>query len=90
MEEFANRRAIKDYGYHLAVTTLMKIGEAKERDEGDVMFQVKPVEIVFLATKTMPDYDYVHGENPIFHEQGAFEGREGCEGSVHGDGNPMG
>ncbi|KAF6175049.1 hypothetical protein GIB67_039597 [Kingdonia uniflora] len=97
MEEFANRKATKDYGYHIAVTTLMKIGEAKVREQGDVMFPVKfncvtfkpfagevllgvvtkvlkhgvfmdcgPVENVFLATKTMPDYDYVHGENPVF------------------------
>ncbi|KAK9150640.1 hypothetical protein Syun_008949 [Stephania yunnanensis] len=98
LEEFANRKATKDHGYFLSVTTLEKIGEGKIRPEsGDVLFPVRyncltfkpfkgevlkgvvdrivkhgvflicgPVGNVFLSVKTMPDYQYVHGENPTF------------------------
>uniref|UniRef100_A0A2P2QMG8 DNA-directed RNA polymerase subunit n=1 Tax=Rhizophora mucronata TaxID=61149 RepID=A0A2P2QMG8_RHIMU len=41
LEEFAAKRATKDLGYYLAVTTLEKIGEGKVRQRtGDVLFPV--------------------------------------------------
>ncbi|KAF6173453.1 hypothetical protein GIB67_027148 [Kingdonia uniflora] len=97
MEEFANQKATKDHGYHIAVTTLEKIGEGKVREQGGVLFPVifncitfkpfmgeilvgvvnrvtkpgvfmacGPVENVFLSSMTMPDFNYVQGESPIY------------------------
>ncbi|KAH7521126.1 hypothetical protein FEM48_Zijuj07G0000100 [Ziziphus jujuba var. spinosa] len=41
MDEFATKKATKDLGYFLAVTTLDKVGEGKVRQNtGDVMFPV--------------------------------------------------
>lgn len=41
LDEFATKRATKDLGYFLAVTSLDKIGEGKVRQhKGDVMFPV--------------------------------------------------
>ncbi|KAF9619104.1 hypothetical protein IFM89_005118 [Coptis chinensis] len=98
LEDFASRKATKDHGYFLALTTLNTIGEGKVRQEsGGVLFPVVfncitfkpfkgevlkgvvnrvikqgvflssgPTEKVFISATTMPDYQYVQGENPIF------------------------
>ncbi|CAL0316720.1 hypothetical protein Lal_00022267 [Lupinus albus] len=96
--DFAVKKATKDLGYYLAVTTLEKVGEGKVRlHTGDVLFPVVfnavtfkifkgeilegvvhkvlkhgvfmrcgPIENVYLSNMKMPDYRYVHGENPCF------------------------
>ncbi|KAF6173475.1 hypothetical protein GIB67_027170 [Kingdonia uniflora] len=59
MEEFANRKATKDYGG----------GATRCCDQGFkawCFYGLWACGECFLATKTMPDYDYVHGENPVF------------------------
>ncbi|XP_010274179.1 PREDICTED: DNA-directed RNA polymerase V subunit 7-like [Nelumbo nucifera] len=41
LEEFANKKATKDHGYFIAVTTLVSIGKGKVRQEsGNVLFPV--------------------------------------------------
>ncbi|XP_022138329.1 DNA-directed RNA polymerase V subunit 7 [Momordica charantia] len=40
LDEFATKKATKDLGYFLAVTTLENIGEGKVRQTGDVLFPV--------------------------------------------------
>ncbi|KAF8394330.1 hypothetical protein HHK36_020538 [Tetracentron sinense] len=40
LQEFSSRKATKEHGYFLAVTTLDNIGEGKVREQGDVLFPV--------------------------------------------------
>lgn len=52
MDDFAAKKAMKDLGYFLAVTTLDKIGEGKVRDRsGDVLFPVEFSCITFKMFK---------------------------------------
>ncbi|KAI3680454.1 hypothetical protein L6452_35225 [Arctium lappa] len=49
LDDFATKKATKDLGYLVAVTTLDKIGEGKVREHsGDVLF---PVEFTCLSLK---------------------------------------
>ncbi|PIA45211.1 hypothetical protein AQUCO_01700625v1 [Aquilegia coerulea] len=98
MDGFAGRKATKDHGYFLALTSLTSIGEGKVRqDSGGVLFPVVfncmtfkpfkgeilkgvvnkvmkqgifltcgPIENVYIPALTMPDYEYIQGENPVF------------------------
>ncbi|PIA29218.1 hypothetical protein AQUCO_06100013v1 [Aquilegia coerulea] len=98
MDDFAVRKATKDHGYFLALTSLNSIGEGKVRqDSGGVLFPVVfscitfkpfkgeilkgvvskvmkqgvfltcgPVENIYIPALTMPDFQYVQGENPVF------------------------
>ncbi|XP_077248072.1 RNA polymerase Rpb7-like, N-terminal domain-containing protein [Tasmannia lanceolata] len=98
LDDIAKKKATKDHGYFLAVTTLNSIGEGKVRElTGDVLFPVSfncitfkpfkgevlqgvvekilkhgvllkcgPIETIFLSNKTMKDYKFVPGENPMF------------------------
>ncbi|XP_043721058.1 DNA-directed RNA polymerase V subunit 7-like [Telopea speciosissima] len=52
LEDFATRKATKDHGYFLALTTLDRIGEGKVRqDSGDVLFPVQFSCITFKPFK---------------------------------------
>ncbi|GAV69605.1 SHS2_Rpb7-N domain-containing protein [Cephalotus follicularis] len=98
LDDFASRKATRDLGYYLAVTTLDSIGEGRVRQHsGDVLFPVVfsgitfkifrgeildgivhkvlkhgvllrcgPIENIYLSSVKMPDYHYVHGEDPVF------------------------
>lgn len=98
LNDFASKKASKELGYYLAVTTLDDIGEGKVRQSfGDVLFPVLfsgitfkifrgeiiegrvhrvmkhgvfmrcgPIENIYLSNMKMPDYRYVHGEDPEF------------------------
>ncbi|KAL3846261.1 hypothetical protein ACJIZ3_003664 [Penstemon smallii] len=67
----ATKKATKDLGYFLAVTTVQSIGEGKVRQQsGDVLFphgiflKCGPTDQVYLSHLKMADYQYVPGENP--------------------------
>ncbi|PHU25941.1 DNA-directed RNA polymerase V subunit 7 [Capsicum chinense] len=72
LEDFAFKKASKDLGYFMYVTTLEKIGE--ETLEGvvhkilkqGVFLRCGPTDKVFLSHQKMVDYKYVPGENPFF------------------------
>ncbi|KAE8684333.1 DNA-directed RNA polymerase V subunit 7 [Hibiscus syriacus] len=67
MDEFATKKATKDLGYFVAVTTLETIGEGRVRQNtGDVLFPCGPVQNIYLSHIKMPDYRYVPGENGMF------------------------
>ncbi|XP_074571585.1 DNA-directed RNA polymerase V subunit 7 [Curcuma longa] len=98
MDDIASRKASKEHGYYVAVTTLNSVGEGKVRElSGDVLFPVTftcitlkpikgdilvgtvdkilkhgiflkagPIGSIFLSEKTMRDYKYVGGDNPMF------------------------
>ncbi|KAH7511139.1 hypothetical protein FEM48_ZijujUnG0041600 [Ziziphus jujuba var. spinosa] len=70
MDEFATKKATKDLGYFLAVTTLDK-GEILEGVvhkvlKHGVLLRCGPVENIYLSSLKMPDYQHMPGENPFF------------------------
>ncbi|KAI5347918.1 hypothetical protein L3X38_000805 [Prunus dulcis] len=73
LDDFAQRKAAKDVGYYVAVTSVDSIGDGRvKQGTGEdvlrygVFLQCGPAETVFLSNKNMPDYRYVRGDNPMF------------------------
>ncbi|KAJ6771317.1 DNA-DIRECTED RNA polymerase II III [Salix koriyanagi] len=74
LDDFAKKRATKDLGYYLAVSTLESIGEGKVRQQtGDVLFPVVFSGITFKIFRGEILEGVVHkvtamcpGENPVF------------------------
>ncbi|GFZ14146.1 RNA polymerase Rpb7-like, N-terminal domain-containing protein [Actinidia rufa] len=68
LDDFSTKKATKENGYFLAVTTLDNIGEGRVRQHtgGRALFLCGPVENIYLSNQKMSDYKYVPGENPIF------------------------
>lgn len=51
LDDFAAKKATKDLGYFIAVTSVDKIGEGKVRETGDVLFRVEFTCLTFKIFK---------------------------------------
>ncbi|VAH14810.1 unnamed protein product [Triticum turgidum subsp. durum] len=75
LEDVTNRKASKEHGYYIAVNELKTISEGKGEIlvgsvekilKHGVFLKSGPIESIFLSEKSMSDYKYMGGENPMF------------------------